>query len=422
MSYPRSISLILIILILAACKPIPITPTPSPAPPIPTLTPEPGMPAVSIARHPAMANFSFINPDPSLPKYNPASTDPSQIDYRSADLSALDLSGSGADLLYAIFDSHTTWPEASKMPAGFDWQKIMEIGKNPGLGMRALHAQGLTGKGIGIAIIDQTLLVDHIEYRSRLRLYEEYDDAVGAVSSMHAPAVASIAVGKTLGVAPEADLYFIATGTCGFIIRAEDLNFDCHAKAVRRVIAINQGLPESRKIRVLSMSIGWTPQSKGYAEITSAVEAAKAAGIFVISTSLSDTDGLYFNGLGRTALDDPDKFTSYLPGSWWSSKFYAGQTRTPQQILLVPMESRSTASPTGPQDYVHYPSGGASWAVPYLAGTYALAAQVKPDVTPEEFWATALQTGQTIQIAHDGKTYTLGTILDPQALIAALHP
>jgi len=48
---------------------------------------------------------------------------------------------------------------------------------------------------------------------------------------------------------------------------------------------------------------------------------------------------------------------------------------------------------------------------------YALAVQVKPDITPEEFWAIALKTGKTIQLQHDGKEYEFGVILDPQALI-----
>lgn len=36
-----------------------------------------------------------------------------------------------------------------------------------------------TGRGVGIAIIDLTLLVDHQEYSGQLRLYEETDDIVG---------------------------------------------------------------------------------------------------------------------------------------------------------------------------------------------------------------------------------------------------
>ena len=43
-----------------------------------------------------------------------------------------------------------------------------------------------------------------------------------------------------------------------------------------------------------------------------------------------------------------------------------------------------------------------------LRGIYALACQIKPDVTPAEFWAAALQTGRTTQIEHDRKQYSFG--------------
>jgi hypothetical protein len=84
------------------------------------------------------------------------------------------------------------------------------------------------------------------------------------------------------------------------------------------------------------------------------------------------------------------------------------------------MDSRTTASPTGTEDYVFYREGGWSWSIPYIAGMYALGSQVNPDITPEEFWDAALQTGRTIQIKHDGKDYEFGIILDPQALIDAI--
>ncbi len=84
------------------------------------------------------------------------------------------------------------------------------------------------------------------------------------------------------------------------------------------------------------------------------------------------------------------------------------------------MDSRTTASPTGAEEYVFYRIGGWSWSIPYLAGMYALAVQVDPGITPEEFWETALETGRTIPIQHGGKEYEFGVILDPQALIKAV--
>ena len=167
------------------------------------------------------------------------------------------------------------------------------------------------------------------------------------------------------------------------------------------------------------MSIGWVPQSKGYAEISAAASQAKAAGIFVISTSLSESYGLNFDGMGRSPLSNPDDFHSYGPGSWRQKSFY--QNGEAKGTLLVPMDARTTASPTGYQDYAFYPEGGWSWCVPYLAGMYALAWQVKPGITPEDFWSLAMKTGQTITVQHQGVNYSYGSILDPQALIAALQ-
>ncbi len=384
----------------------------------------PGLPDISIVRHPDPADFSFINPHPtSVPIYDPNSTDPFQIDFRSSDLVDLDLSKSMDILKLADFDSQTQWPPSNKLPADFSAQQTMDMGKDPGLGIRKLHQKGITGRGVGIAIIDQTLLVDHQEYVNQLRVYEEGEDVTDGWlgTSMHGPAVASIAVGKTVGVAPDADLYFIATGSCGVDATASSAwDFSCLAKDILRIIAINQGLPENRKIRVLSLSIGWSPQQKGYQEMTDAVNKANASGIFVVSSSISQTYGFKFQGMGRDSQVDPNQFDSYLPGSWWAQQFYDGKT-TLDKTLLVPMDARTTASPTGIHDYVFYSQGGWSWSIPYLAGMYALAWQVDPGITPQQFWSTALQTGRTIQVEHNAKQYSFGVILDPQALIVALQ-
>ena len=84
------------------------------------------------------------------------------------------------------------------------------------------------------------------------------------------------------------------------------------------------------------------------------------------------------------------------------------------------MDSRCTASPTGANDYVYYCQGGLSWSIPYLAGLYALACQVKPDITPELFWRTALETGAVNRIQRDGKSIDLGWIAQPEQLMDKL--
>ncbi|MHB8094338.1 MAG: S8 family serine peptidase [Candidatus Aminicenantales bacterium] len=332
-----------------------------------------------------------------LPVYKPGSKKGWDIDLISADVSGWDLSGRGQDLLYASFDSRTIWPEL--LPSEFDPLRIIALGKNPGLGIRSLHELGIRGENVGIAVLDTALLVDHVEYRDRLRLYEEIHCG-DEFASTHGPAMASIAVGKTVGVAPGADLYFIARSfeldeNGEYVIDHAHL-----ARSIDRILEINRGLPEKRKIRVISVSIGWAPSQQGYAEVTAAMERAEAEGIFVVSSSIGETSGgkFYFHGLGRNPLDDPEALKSYRPGMWWSDDFHMGINRQAsiQDMLIVPMDSRSAASPTGTGDYAFYRSGGWSCSIPYIAGLYALACQVKPEITPEAFWTAALQTGDSI--------------------------
>lgn len=394
--------LALIITLLAACA----------RPLIPT----------KIDRHPAATNFSYVNPHPTPPaQFDPSSGNPFQIDYRSSNLSALDLTQSLAGLLYSNFDTKTVWPQAGKLPAGFDPQKIMEMGKDPGLGVRQLHAQGLTGAGVGIAIIDQPMLVNHQEYVSQLKLYEEINVYPGTESQMHGPAVASIAVGKTVGVAPGADLYFIGNWPGTFTDSGNfEYDFSYLAKAVRRILEINNSLPSGHKIRVISMSISWSPDQKGYADMEAAVNEAKKAGIFVVSMNIQDTYGWDMMGMGRSLMGDPNDFGSYTIPALWSGgnfdpKYFSSN------YLLIPMDARTTASPTGKNDYAFYGVGGISWTAPYLAGVYALACQTDQQITPERFWSTALQTGKTTQIESNGKPFSFGVILDPQDLMAALQ-
>ena len=355
-----------------------------------------------------------------LPSHDPASAANWQVDVRGADLTRLDLGSRLSDLANADFDSNTRWP--ATLP--FNPNLVLRLGQDPGLGVRALHARGITGKGVGIGIIDQPLLVNHAEYATQLRLYEEIHSPVNVPAEMHGPAVASIAVGRTCGVAPDADLYYISElqGDWG-PDREFEWDFAPLAQSINRLLDVNRTLPADRKTRVISISVGWTKDQKGYTEAMAAVERASADRVFVISTSLRHTHSIMFDGLGRDALADPNVPSSYRPGAWWAAQFWSGQMRfKPGLRLCVPMDTRSTASPTGPHDYVHYAGGGWSWCVPWIAGLYALACQADPAITPDRFWSEALKTGTTITVSHDGEQAELGTIANPLALLERLAP
>lgn len=356
-----------------------------------------------------------------LSVYNADDPNSFQVDLRGVDVSELDLSSRFDDLLHASFDSQTRWP--SMLPVGYDRNQIRELGRSPGLGVRRLHQHGITGRGIGIGIIDQTLLVSHVEYADRIRSYEEIHQLPDTDAQMHGPAVAAFALGRTVGVAPGAELYYIAETHGIFRPGGFDWDFEPLARSIDRLLDINSHLPADRKIRVISISVGWSPDQKGSKEADAAVERARQAGVFVISTALQRTHGLAFHGLGRDPRLDPEEARSYRPGSWWANQFAANPAAFASvKRLLIPMDSRTTAGPCGDDDYVFYSDGGWSWVVPYLAGLYALACQVNPGITPEQFWEAGLRTGATIPSEHAGATRNLGLIVQPIALIEAIAP
>lgn len=366
----------------------------------------------SSSSRPPAASAVFVERDPE--------GDCVLSDLRGGDLRDMDLSDREDELFSADFDTRTQWPE--KLPEGFDPEQLLELGKDPGLGLRALHEQGITGKGAGIAIIDQTLLVEHREYADRLRLYQEYHTAAKDDASAHGPAVSSIALGETVGVAPEALLYFIAddvgTGTEDSFVR--DMTY--YAEDVDRLTALNETLPEGEKIRVISMSVGWMPDTPGAEALEAAIRRARAAGIAVVCVNSQDPLLEPWMGMGRTPYGDPDSPEDARPGAFWAENLYNGDYRGADgSLLLVPMDRRTAASPAGEAEYAYFAEGGMSWAVPYVAGLYALACQVKPEVSYEEFLAAAQATARPVSIWKDKETeYPYGRAVDPAALLEAL--
>ena len=252
------------------------------------------------------------------------------------------------------------------------------------------------------------MLVDHVEYKEQLKSYEEiYCSAVEA--QMHGPAVASIAVGKTVGVAPEADLYYIASsfGTSneeGFIYELSWV-----AKAIDRIVEINSTLSQGNKIRVISISLGIGSHMNGYKEALTSIENAKKEGIDTLYVGSRE-----YMGLGRDSLRDPDDNTSYSKGNYWKSGIYNNQS------LLIPMDSRCYASPTGIHDYEFSKHGGMSWTVPYIAGLYALACQVDPEMTPGLFWLEVNSTSDTVSVDNSNQE-KLGKIINPVKLIERIQ-
>lgn len=269
------------------------------------------------------------------------------------------------------FDTLTEWPSEDKLPEGFNPAKLLEEGKNPGLGIRSLHEKGIDGSGVGIAIIDQPLLLGHEEYSSRLIRYDA-TGLDGISPQMHGSPIVSIAVGKNIGVAPGASLTY-------FAVPMWESDNTSYINALKKIFKLNKLLPAKEKIRVVSISTGMFPKNKHFDEWEEVLNQAEKLGILVVTC---DQSILEYGILSLIPGEDPDKVQSYNPGKYVSE----------DDLIRVPGANKTSASHRGNDVYMYDRTGGMSWGAPYIAGLAALAYQVDPEIKPRNIIKYLIQT------------------------------
>jgi serine protease AprX len=267
---------------------------------------------------------------------------------------------------------------------------LMAYGKDPGLGVRQLHQQGHTGTGVAVAIVDQPLRRDHPEYMDAAITYYEVrpeDPGMRRGTSMHGPAVTSLLLGRTIGVAPGVTLHYVA-------MPSWQRDQTAHAEALHKLIEANRSLPEDKKIRAVSISDGVDPREKNPEAFRQAIADAEAAGMWVFTVDFPD---LRLAPLGIDPYKDKRDPANYRPASW------VRRMPPPQaKFLWLPTESRTRATEMEPGGYHYDKRGGMSWGMPYLVGVVALGLQDDPALTRENavryLWdsATPWRSGRII--------------------------
>lgn len=290
-------------------------------------------------------------------------------DLQGLDLSNFDLQSSSLQNLETTnFDTDTKWPTPDKLPEDFNYEKLLENGKNPGLGIKELHSAGINGEGVVVAIIDQKLDINHPEYSATIRDYAEYEGVKEEDISMHGPAVASLLVGKNCGIAPKAKLIYKALPS--------GRNFSLQAQALEDIIESNEKLTQNEKIKIISCSIGYAIEKPepGLDEWINSLKKAKEKGLLVVDPGGMQID-VQFTGGGSSG--DKDDFESYSSGLYQNEKA--------NENIIIPSDYRTMASSWKKEgQYMYNGKGGISWSVPYLAGLLALVLQVNPNIKQEE--------------------------------------
>ncbi|MCH1939840.1 S8/S53 family peptidase [Holdemania massiliensis] len=304
---------------------------------------------------------------------------------------------------YVLEDISTyTFNEGTILVGAEELQKqILENGKNPGLGIRSLHKQGITGKGVRVAILDQPLFLDHPEYSDTIAAY--YDTGCGpqAMSSMHGPAVLSILAGKNIGVAPDAQVFYAAVPSWN-----QDSGY--YAKGLQWIMDMNKMLPAEDKIRVVSVSAAPSGKGSDFSLNTElweeTVHSAQAEGILVLDC---DPDSLI-----SAAVCDPNHPEE---AAWCSGGFLSHSQPLAPGFVGVPAARRTVAEEyiEGSFSYAYMGNGGLSLGIPYAVGILALGWQVNPVLSGEEMLRLL---SDTAEVGKDGSR-----IANPASFITAVE-
>ncbi len=308
---------------------------------------------------------SFAKPIESVKPYD---------DVRGKDLSKLNLSARKGLIATLSFNQKTVWPERAKMPPGSSPQEILTAAMNPGLGVRQLHRQGITGKGVNVAIIDQPLYMDNPEYAGRIVAYLD-TGCEHHKTSMHGPMVTSLLVGTNCGTAPDAQVYYAAVP----MWKADSAYF---AKALDWIISQNKKLSSSEKIRVVSVSASPNQSSWANRQMWDrACARAEADGIMVLDCTDSRRRG--FIGRGWYDSRDPENVTKCNP---WAPPNRAFHGKPTDMGIFVPASPRTNAEDYDKDEfgYRYCGRGGTSRSIPYCAGVLAMGWQVNPELSPEQ--------------------------------------
>lgn len=290
-------------------------------------------------------------------------------DFRDKDMSGL----SREFMAFQTFDGHTKWPSPGKLPAGFDSQAWLEAGRNPGLSVRELHRQSITGHGIPVAVIDKYIEEEHLEMGNRL-VYHPMETPQARFFQyrlhFHGQACASVLAGQTLGVAPGAQIHY-------FAVPDDGRNTANYCLALEELLKVNAGLAPGGKIRIVTISDGIDRQDAALFQRWQELSGkARQEGVAVVTSG-----SLYLNftwGGCPPWLDrnDPENYT-VSPWPRENDKEHSAK-------VLIPADYRTTAYPEDTASYAYWGEGGFSWAIPYVGGLAALAWSQNPALTFEE--------------------------------------
>jgi hypothetical protein len=282
-------------------------------------------------------------------------------------LDDFDWSDSKEVFRYITYDNKT-FSKTSKehLPEWYNPLEIFEKWKTIWLWIDEVHKQWYTWEWIWVAICDWQLKT-HKDIKTASYTVDDY--AKGKNEFFHASAVASILAGKETWVAPNADLHFFAE----YQDKSKESWGNGLKLSLEKIYEMNKELPNDKKIRVVSIS--WPLYWNGTEETAGKL---RSTWVWILDSSEFFKNFWYLNK--EDPMWDPNNYDNY--------KHWLGKP----EALYVNSWDRTIADPSNETAYRHDPIASASWAIPVVAGYYALACQADSKMTPEKFIKLAKET------------------------------
>ena len=311
------------------------------------------------------------------------------------DLSNVDLSEfDERALILLAFNDCTNFTERCNL----DYKKLMNDSKDPGLGVSVLHNKGISGKGVGVAVIDRPILQTHKEFSGCLKQYilvdPEHED--NERFDFHGLVCAAFLCGNSCGVANGANLYYYAHPDQ---YDSDRMYWSYYFKALDMIIEHNKY--NSDTIRLVSISAGF-PRNRD--------DLTEKMNFYISELKKYNCHIIYSNNFGESFTCSSKKYgysnddvNCYCLDRWQVNAW-------DKQKIMVPSGGRTSPCNSGEDKYMYCGNQSCySWAIPYLCGVYALALQCAPSLGYDDFVKIADKT----KIKNDDGLY----VLNPQGII-----
>ena len=262
----------------------------------------------------------------------------------------------------------------------------------PLIGAARLWAEGLTGQGVRIAIVDTGVDATHPDLEGRVAAQADFTGEGDGDGNGHGTHCASIALGSGAasngtycGVAPGATLY------AAKVLKASGSGMMSDVMAGVEW-AVDQG------VQVISLSLGGSGPSSGDDALSETCDAAVDQGVVVCVAAGNDGPRQYSIGspgaaqkvITIGASNDQDTVASF------SSRGPTADGRIKPDVVLPGVDivaARASETSMGtPLNERYTSASGTSMATPHAAGVCALLLEAQPDLTPEEVKSRLMST------------------------------